>query len=59
MTADYGFLRDSVSDSVVPFLVVYILPLRLYFATVVDVKGPSAPIAKRLSQLIKEIGLTH
>ena len=29
VTADYGFLRDSVADAVVPFLAVYISPFKL------------------------------
>ena len=44
---------------VVPFLLVYILPFRPYFVMVVDMKGPDAPVVKRLSRLTREIGLTH
>ena len=57
--ADYCYLRDSVSDTTITVLVVHILPFRVYFATVVDAKGPDRAIIRRLARLIRECGLTH
>ena len=57
--ADYCYLKDSVSDATITVLVVLILPFRVYFATVVDTKGPNLDIVKRLGRLIRECGLTH
>ena len=59
MVADYGYLRCSQTDASVPFIVIYVKPFRLYFATVVDVKGPDAALVKRISRWITEIGLMH
>ena len=59
LVADYCYLRDSVSDVTLTTLVVYILPFRIYFSTVVDAKGPTPMVVKRLSRLVREIGLTH
>ena len=39
LVADCGYLRDSLSDDVLPFLVAYVKPYRVYFATAVDLKG--------------------
>ena len=58
VVADYGFLR-STDDDLITTLVVYIRPWRIYWATVCDVKGPSANVVKRLAQLYRDTGLTH
>ena len=47
LVADYGFLKDAVSNDSVPFLVVYIQPWRVYVATVVDMKGPDQPLVNK------------
>ena len=43
LVADYAYLRDSLSAVTLTVLVVYILPFRIFFATVVDQKGPTPP----------------
>ena len=57
--ADYCYLRDSLSDTPITVLVVLVLPFRIYFATVVDAKGPDRTVVKRLGRLLRECGLTH
>ena len=59
LLADYGYLKDSVSKDSVPFLVVYVQPFKVYFATVIDLKGRDLIIVKRLARLVRDIGLTH
>ena len=38
---------------------IYVTPSWLYFATVVDAKGPDATLAQRIARWIKEVGLLH
>ena len=59
LAADYAFLTEEKSGDVVPILVVYLKPFRVYFATVVDSKGADPNVVKRLSRWILECGLTH
>ena len=59
LVADYCYLRDSISDVTLTTLVVYVLPFRIYFVTVVDAKVPTPTVVKRLSRLVRELGLTH
>ena len=59
LAADYGFLTMHSTSETVPYLVVDVLPWRVVFASVVDVKGPDPSIIKRLAQWIQDCGLTH
>ena len=58
VVADYGFLR-STDDDLITILVVYSRPWRIYWATVCDVKGPSANVVTRLAQLYRDTGRTQ
>ena len=59
ISCDYGFLRDSTTDDLVTFAVVRVKPYKLFFATVIDLKGPDPHIVQRLSRWIRECGLVH
>ena len=59
LCADYGFLTMKSTDEVVPYLVCYVKPWRVIFATVVDMKGPDQHVIRRLAQFILDCGLTH
>ena len=59
VAADYGFLTIQSTDEVVPFICVYVKPWKVYFAAVVDVKGPNPLIVKRLARWFGELGLSH
>ena len=59
VVADCAYLRDPVSAATITVLVVLILPFNIYFATVVNSKGPEPDVVKRLGRLFRECGLTH
>ena len=46
LVADYGYLRDSLSDDTLPFIVCHIKPYRIYFASAIDLKGNDPTIVK-------------
>lgn len=57
--ADYGFITEAATQDVVPILVVYARPWRIYFATVMDTNGHDINAVKRLARWIRKCGLTH
>ena len=59
LAADYAFLNDPLTQDVTPFLVVYVLPWRVVFASVIDTKGSNPQVVKRLARWMRECGLTH
>ena len=50
MVADYGFLTEKRTDDVVPFLVAYTKPWRVFFSSVVDRKGVDPIVGRRLAR---------
>ena len=58
LVADYGFLR-AYDDDLCTFLGVPVRPWKIYFATMVDLKGPEQTVVNRLARFIKDCGLTH
>ena len=59
LVADYGFLAMKATQEVVPYRCIHVRPWRLTFATCVDAKGPDPIVAKRLAQIVQDLGLTH
>ena len=59
ISLDYGFLRDATSQDVVTFLGAYVRPYKIYFAMVVNMKGPDPDAVKRLARWLGELGLLH
>ena len=59
LASDDGFLTKQSTNESVPYLVVYVLPWRVVFTSVADVKGPYPSNIKRLAQRIQDCGRTH
>ena len=59
LTADYGFLRNPGDQDCITLLVIKVMPFKLVFATVVNIKGPDPDIVKRVSRFINEAGLVR
>ena len=59
VAADYGFLTMRDADEVIPFICVYVKPWRIYFASVIDIKGPNPLVVKRLARWFGELGLSQ
>ena len=59
LVADYGFVRNPEDQDCVTLLVIKVMPFKIFFATVVDIKGPNPEVVKRVSRLILELGLVH
>ena len=49
LCADYGCLRDSRTEDVIPVVVLRVKPLNVFFACAVDLKGPEPLMARRLA----------
>ena len=56
--ADYCFIRDVDDPANVPCLVGRLYPSKAIFASACDQKGADDPVVKRLSNFIKESGLS-
>ena len=56
--ADYCFIRDVDDPDNVPCLVGRLYPSKAIFASACDQKGADDPVVKRLSNFIKESGLS-
>ena len=59
LVGDYGFARNAIDQSLITVLVMRLYPYKMYFACVVDVKGPDPYAAERLAHFIKSAGLQH
>ena len=59
LVADYGFLRDRVSQDLVSMIVVKVYPYKIILACVVDMKGPEKVIVDRIAKFIQNLGLIN
>ena len=59
VVADYAFLRNEADEDLATVLVMMILPYKICFACVVDMKGPDPNVLQRIAQLFKDLGLVH
>ena len=59
LVADYGFVRNPEDQDVVTMLIIKVMPFKIFFSTVVDVKGPDPAVVKRVSRFILELGLVN
>ena len=57
LVADYGFLKAH-GEEACTFLGALVRPLRAYFSTLCDMKGPDLPMVKRVAQFMRDCGLT-
>ena len=56
--ADYGFFGDE-GGPLIPFLAIHIRPFGVYFAYVVDAKGPTQFAVRVVTECIRFSGLVR
>ena len=59
VAAAYGFLTMRDTDEVIHFICVCVKPWRIYFASVIGIKGPNPQVVKRLARWFGELRLSQ